>query len=73
VSDGAEVVHVQALVAKFSVEAFHEGVLDRLSGANEGKGNALLTGSGVEDLARELGAVVDDDDLGLAAQFDEAF
>jgi hypothetical protein len=44
-----------------------------LAGANEGEGDALLTGPGVEDPAGEFRAIVDDDDLGFAAQFDEAF
>lgn len=55
---------VQKFVAQASVEAFDEGVRNRLSGIDIGPIDLGLLGPAKDGVARQLGAVVADDVLG---------
>src|SRR5690606_30092462 len=59
-------VQIEALVAKLSVEALDEAVLDRLTRSDEGQGHASLVGPLLERPAGALRAVVEDDAAGVA-------
>ncbi len=63
-----EPVHVEALVSEVAVEALDVGVLDGLAKANAVELRACTVGPGVHGLADELGTVVADDRVGLAAK-----
>ncbi len=52
---------VQELVAHSAIEAFHEGVLDRLAGRDEVPVDGVVLAPGQHRIAGELGAVVGDD------------
>ena len=56
-----EPVLIEALVAHRPVEAFNEGVLDRLTRLDELLFDAMLVGPPVEHFARELGTIVSKD------------
>ena len=60
---GEEPVHVQAVVPERAVEALDEAVLGGLARLNEVDLDPLRVGPGIERPARELRAVVRDDDL----------
>ena len=71
VVEADEPVFVQALVPELPVEALDVRVLDRLPRPDEVESDAALERPAVHDAARELGAVVDADDLGPAGPLDE--
>ena len=61
--DAQEPVLVEALVAKFPVEALDIGVLDWSTGRDEEKPNTTAIGPFVESTTRKLRAIIDDDGL----------
>src|SRR6266516_3516237 len=62
---------VQELVAQPAIEALDEGVLHRFAGRNVVPFDPGLVGPGQDGVARQFGAVVTDNRLGLAAPGDQ--
>ena len=67
VGERGEVVLAQTLIPQRAIEALDEGVLDRMSGANEVERDALGVGPLIERLTHKLRPVVIDDVVGPAA------
>jgi hypothetical protein len=65
-------MYAETLVPNPAVERFDETVFHRLAWANEVERDPPLTSPGVEVLARELGAVVQSDELWLGTLEAEA-
>jgi hypothetical protein len=63
---------VEAFVAKLPVEAFDEGIFDRLTGANEAQVDAAGVGPRIERTPAEFWAVVHHQDLRQADGLSEA-
>lgn len=64
VLESQELVLVEALVPELPVEALDVCVLHRLARPDEVELDPVLVGPAVDDAARELGPVVDPDELG---------
>lgn len=71
VAKAVEEMLVETFVAQASVEAFNKAVLHRFSRCNEVPGHTALLAPFEDDVRRKLYAVIRDDHVGLASQFDD--
>src|SRR4029079_6482101 len=69
IDQAREVVLVQTLVPKFTVEALDESILHRLSWLDERESDTMSMSPEVERLSLKLGSVVTNDRLGKPALF----